>query len=159
MKIEYVDKGSCSLCGGGTELVEIEWGKPDIEPMLMCAACRDELMKQMQAVEKEAPQCSEDGYPSLTAAIAAEAAGMTEEEFDEKYLTDTIDRVVFEFVRGYGRLELDGQAMTMMVLMLENVSEEEISKHMSSLVERGIIYKVQGKKDWYGADYPFSDDI
>ena len=113
----------------------------------------------MQAAEKEAPQCSEDGYPPLTAAIAAEAAGMTEEEFDEKYLTDTIDRVVFEFVRGYGRLELDGQAMTMMVLMLENVSEEEISKHLSSLVERGIIYKIQGKKDWYGADYPFSDYI
>ena len=34
-----------------------------------------------------------------------------EEQFEEKYLSDMIDRVIFEYVRGYEQTELDGGAL------------------------------------------------
>ena len=158
MKIERVEKGVCSLCGGADDVLCIDWGEAELPSVLLCAGCRDELKENIRDAEKCAEDASASKLPPLTEKIAAEAAQMTEEDFDEKYLQDTVDRVVFEFIRGYGRMEVDGPSMSMMVLMLENVSEEEILEHIQSLAERGILYPVAGKKGWYGADYPFLDD-
>ena len=158
MKIERVENGVCSLCGGTEDILAIDWGETELSSVLLCAGCRDELKENIRDAEKRTEEEAESKLPALTEKIAAEAAQMTEEAFDEKYLQDTIDRVVFEFIRGYGRMEVDGPSMSMMVLMLEDVSEEEIMEHLQSLAERGIIYPVAGKKGWYGADYPFLDD-
>ena len=158
MKIESVEKGVCSLCASENDVLRIDWGEETIPEVLLCSGCRGELMENIREAEKDIADKTADVLPPLTAQIAEEAAQMTEEEFDDKYLQDTIDRVVFEFIRGYGRIELDGPSMSMMVLMLEDVSEEEIMKHLQGLVECGIIYRVAGKADMYGADYPFLDD-
>ncbi len=82
---------------------------------------------------------------------------MTEEDFEGKYLSDETDRVVFEYVRGYGQTELLGGAMGLLSIMTEK-GAEEIRAHIDGLTEKGLIYPVAGKPGWYGADYPFADD-
>jgi hypothetical protein len=96
-------------------------------------------------------------YSEATKRIMSEAAGMTEESFEEKYLADMVDRVVFEYVRGYGQTELDGGAMGLLSIMTEK-SADIISGHIEALSDKGLIYPVAGKPGWYGADYPFADD-
>ena len=82
---------------------------------------------------------------------------MTEEQFEEKYLSDMIDRVIFEYVRGYEQTELDGGAMGLLSIMTEK-SADVVREHIDGLVDKGLIYPVSGKFGWYGADYPFVDD-
>ena len=79
------------------------------------------------------------------------------EAFEEKYLTDMVDRVVYEYVRGYGQTELAGGAMGLLSIMTEK-SADIILEHIDALSDKGLIYPVAGKTGWYGADYPFADD-
>lgn len=96
-------------------------------------------------------------YSEAAKHVISEAATMTEEAFEEKYLSDVIDRVIFEYVRGYGQTELDGSAMGLLSIMTEK-NADVISEHIEALSEKGLIYPVVGKLGWYGADYPFEDD-
>ncbi|MBP5200447.1 MAG: hypothetical protein J6Z82_07340 [Schwartzia sp.] len=121
----------------------------------ICAACRKELMAAWSS--GILPELLEQSYSEETKRVMAEAAAMTEEEFEEKYLSDTVDCVIFEYVRGYGQTELSGGSMGLLSIMTEK-GAEVVQEHIDGLVGKGLIYPVAGKPGWYGADYPFADD-
>ena len=103
------------------------------------------------------PEAEAQGYSDATKRVMAEAAAMTEEAFEDKYLSDEVDRVIFEYVRGYGQTELLGGAMGLLSIMTEE-GAEVVQEHIDGLADKGLIYPVAGKPGWYGADYPFADD-
>ena len=122
----------------------------------ICAACREELAATWAAGVLE-PSETTQVYSDATKRVMEEAAAMTEEAFEEKYLSDVVDRVIFEYVRGYGQTELDGGAMGLLSIMTEK-GAEEVAKHIEGLADKGLIYPVAGKPGCFGADYPFADD-
>ena len=154
MKIRATEDCACIFCGGrdGVEVIAREDGAA---MFAVCASCRKELMTAWSTgdLSEEAAQT----YREETKRVMAEAAAMTEEAFEEKYLADEVDRVVFEYVRGYGQTELSGGAMGLLSIMTEK-NAEDIQGHIDGLTEKGLIYPVAGKPGWYGADYPFADD-
>lgn len=146
---------ACLFCGG-KEDVQIVARDDGAASVAICTTCREELATAWASgvlVQSEDDQT----YSDETKRVMAEAAAMTEEAFEENYLSDTIDRVVFEYVRGYGQTELDGSAMGLLSIMTEK-GAEEVAKHIEGLVEKGLIYPVAGKPGCFGADYPFADD-
>lgn len=161
MKISVVNNEKCMLCGSEDNVLRIDWEKDGLQPLALCSSCRSELKEKFEVPEQAEPEkkTKENGLPAMTQKIADEAATLTEDAFGEKYLQDAVDRVVFEYIHGYGQMELDGAALSMMVLMLENVPEQVVIEHLHGLLEKGLVYQVPGRHGWYGADYLFADDI
>ena len=155
MKRIEMKECACFFCGGheGVQGIARDDGAASVA---ICAVCREELATAW-ASGVLAKSEEEQTYSNETKRVMIEAAAMTEETFEEKYLSDTIDRVVFEYVRGYGQTELDGNAMGLLSIMTEKVAEE-VEKHIEGLVEKGLVYPVAGKPKCFGADYPFADD-
>ena len=154
MKFRETEGCACLFCGGkgGVQMVARDDGAA---AFAVCAACRKEIMAAWSA--DAAPLETAQTFSDATKRVMAEAAAMTEEMFEEKYLSDMVDRVIFEYVRGYGRTELGGGAMGLLSIMTEK-NAEEIRDHIDGLAEKGLLYPVAGKPEWYGADYPFADD-
>ena len=155
MRRRQTSECACLFCGGrdGVEVVARDDGAA---ALAICAACRSKLAAAW-AADGAAQPAAAQGYGDAAKQIMAEAAAMTEEDFEGKYLSDETDRVVFEYVRGYGQTELLGGAMGLLSIMTEK-GAEEIRAHIDGLTEKGLIYPVAGKPGWYGADYPFADD-
>ena len=157
MRLKETSECACLFCGGkgGVQVVARDDGAAAVA---ICAACRKELMTAWSSgVMPEAAAQSEQGYSDAVKRVMAEAAAMTEEAFEDKYLSDEVDRVVFEYVRGYGQTELLGGAMGLLSIMTEE-GAEVVQEHIDGLTDKGLIYPVAGKPGWYGADYPFVDD-
>lgn len=155
MKLIDAKDCACLFCGGkeNVQMVARDDGSVSVA---ICEACREELATAWASgVVSQSEE--EQTYSDETKRVMAEAAAMNEEDFEEKYLSDTIDRVIFEYVRGYGQTELDGGAMGLLAIMTEK-GAEEVAKHIEGLVEKGLIYPVVGKPGCFGADYPFADD-
>ena len=155
--MRLIDAKECAyLFCGGKENVQIITREDGAVSVAICAACRKELTAVWTSGAPLQPETAQN-YSDVAKRIIAEAAAMTEEAFEEKYLSDMVDRVVFEYVRGYGQTELSGGAMGLLSIMTEK-GAEEVMEHIGGLAERGLIYPVAGKPGWYGADYPFADD-
>ena len=154
MRFRETEECACLFCGGrdGVQVVARDDGGA---AFAICASCRKELMAAWSSGVAE-PK-GEQSYSDAAKSIMAEAAAMTEEQFEEKYLSDMIDRVIFEYVRGYEQTELDGGAMGLLSIMTEK-GADVVREHIDGLVDKGLIYPVFGKSGWYGADYPFNDD-
>ena len=155
MKLIDVKDCACLFCGG-KENVQMVARDDGAASVAICADCRGELATAWASGVFAQPE-EEQTYSDAAKRVMTEAAAMSEEAFEEKYLSDTIDRVVFEYVRGYGQTELDGGAMGLLSIMTEKEAEE-VAKHIEGLVEKGLIYPVAGKPGCFGADYPFTDD-
>ncbi len=155
LKIISLKTGQCIFCGGNKELKAVA-NDDDSLRFPVCAECQKELITVLSANTAE-PQDEKQVYSDKAQLIMKEAASMSEDKFEEKYLTDVVDRVVFEYIRGYGKTELDGSAMGLLSIMTEQ-SADVISVHLQKLVEEGLVYPVSGQPDWFGADYPFADD-
>lgn len=152
MRVSIGENDSCAVCERFGRVYRIEWGRDDI--LSLCDTCRKELIEKLKA-----PEDTGDGSAIINEAgwaVMMEAMRITEEEFDEKYLSDPVDMVIFEYVRGYGRTMIDDSAIGALAFMTETGAATVMS-HINSLVERGILYTVAEKSGWYGADYPFSD--
>ncbi len=165
MRLMDSRRGVCSLCGGDQAVRVIDWEKEGIANLPVCFRCRAGLLAKLaDAVAEEAgnPETLPVSPPILSEAaerIAAEAATMTEEAFETKYLQDTLDRIIFEYIHGYGETNMDGEGCAMVVLMMDGTaSEQDVQEHLLSLTERGIIYPVTGKSGWFGAEFSFKDD-
>ena len=156
MKLIDAKDCACLFCGG-REKVQMVARDDGAATLAICAACRGELAAAWSsgAVTLTAPEAQR--YSDETRRVMDEAAAMTEEQFEEKYLADEVDRVVFEYVRGYGQTELDGAALGLLSIMTEQ-NAEIIQTHIDGLTEKGLLYPVAGKSGSYGADYPFADD-
>lgn len=154
MKIRATEECACIFCGG-RDSVELIAREDGAAMFAVCASCRKELITAWST--GDLPEEAAQTYREETKRVMAEAAAMTEEAFEEKYLADEVDRVVFEYVRGYGQTELSGGAMGLLSIMTEK-NAEDIQGHIDGLTEKGLIYLVAGKPGWYGADYPFADD-
>ena len=155
MKLKETKECACLFCGGHDHVQTVSREDGGIT-LALCAVCRAELMDAW-ASGSMVKQEERQSYNDETRRVMAEAAAMTEEAFEEKYLADEVDRVVFEYVRGYGQTALDGGAMGLLSIMTER-NAEEIQSHIDGLIKNGLLYPVVGKTDWYGADYPFIDD-
>ncbi len=155
MRVRETSECACLFCGGrdGVQVVARDDGAAMVA---VCAACRKELTEAWASDGAAQPETAQS-YSDASQKIMAEAAAVTEEQFEEKYLSDEVERVVFEYVRGYGRTELTGGALGLLSIMTEK-GAEEIRAHIDGLAEKGLIYPVAGKPGWYGADYPFADD-
>ncbi len=152
LRLQELENGVCAFCGGqeGVRLAARDDGALAIA---ICAACRAALSTDSESLDT----LQEPSYSEAAKRVMEEAAAMTEESFGEKYLSDTVDRIIFEYVRGYGQTVLDGSAMGLISIMTEQ-GAEIVASHIEELVKKGLLYPVQGKPDWYGADYPFADD-
>jgi hypothetical protein len=155
MQFLDVKESACLFCGGNSSVMAV--ARDDGAALFaVCATCREKIVAAWTSsvtIQTERAQ----SYSDETKRVIAEALTMTEEAFEEKYLTDEVDRVVFEYVRGYGQTALDGGAMGLLSIMTEK-NVEEIQIHIDGLIKNGLLYPVVGKLDWYGADYPFADD-
>ena len=157
MRCRETGESVCLFCGGDNR-VQIVARDDGAAAFAICAARRKELMTAWSSgILLEPAKQAEQSYGDETKRVMEEAAVMTEEQFEEKYLSDIVDRVIFEYVRGYGQTELLGGAMGLLSIMTEK-SVEVIQKHIDGLIDKGLIYPVAGKPGWYGADYPFADD-
>ncbi|MBR1884933.1 MAG: hypothetical protein IJ812_00855 [Schwartzia sp.] len=154
-------KGCACLFCGGNDRVQIMARDDGAAAFAVCSLCRDKMISAwstgafVQASGDEAR--TEQTYSDNAKHVMAEAAGLTEEQFEENYLSDLVDRVIFEYVRGYGKTALDGSAMGLLSIMTEQ-GAEVVESHIAGLVAKGLIYPVAGKPDCYGADYPFAED-
>ena len=155
MKLIDAKDCACLFCGG-KEDVQMVVRDDGAASVAICTGCREELATAW-ASDVLAQSEKEQTYSDETKRVIEEAAAMTEEAFEEKYLSDVVDRVIFEYVRGYGQTELDGGAMGFLSIMTEK-GAEEVAKHIEGLAEKGLIYPVAGKPGCFGADYPFADD-
>ena len=155
MRFRETEGCACLFCGG-TDQVQVIARDDGAAAFAVCAACREKIMEAWSS-SAVVPVEKTQTYNEATKRIMSEAAGMTEEAFEEKYLTDMVDRVVYEYVRGYGQTELAGGAMGLLSIMTEK-SADIILEHIDALSDKGLIYPVAGKTGWYGADYPFADD-
>ena len=157
MRIMETEGCSCLFCGGN-DRVQVVARDDGAAAFAVCAACREKIIKAWASGElPETPEQMEQSYGDETRRVMAEAAAMTEEAFEDKYLSDMVDRVIFEYVRGYGQTDLSGGAMGLLSIMTEK-GAEVVATHIGSLVDKGLIYPVAGKPGWYGADYSFADD-
>ena len=155
MRFLDVKESACLFCGG-RDSVQAVARDDGAASFSVCAACREKIITAWTSGIVAKPEGTQS-YSEATKRVMAEAAAMTEEAFEDKYLTDDVDRVVFEYVRGYGQTALDGGAMGLLSIMTEK-NAEEIQSHIDELIKNGLLYPVAGKPDWYGADYPFVDD-
>lgn len=165
MNIRAREEIPCQLCGASEAVRQIDWQVRGLSPLALCGFCRSQLLAALAmdaAKEREMARskASVEGKLSPAAeAIRQEAASLTEAAFEEKYLPHPIDRVLFEYIRGYGQADMDGEGCGMVVLIMDGTaSEQEVVDHLSALSARGVIYPVPRKAGWYGADYPFCDD-
>ena len=150
MRFRDTESCVCLFCGGNDRVQVV--ARDDVAATFaVCATCREKIMSAWSS------DVTLHTYNEAAKHIISEAATMTEEAFEEKYLSDVIDRVIFKYVRGYGQTELDGGAMGLLAIMTEK-NADVISEHIEALSEKGLIYPVVGKSGWYGADYPFEDD-
>lgn len=157
MRFRETEGCSCLFCGGN-ENVQVVARDDGAAAFAVCAECRNQIAAAWSSgVLPETAEQEKQGYSEATRQVMADAAKMTEEQFEEKYLSDMVDRVVFEYVRGYGQTDLSGSAMGLLAIMTEQ-NAEVIQTHIDGLEERGLLYPVAGKPGWYGADYPFADD-
>lgn len=165
MQIKEQKHLDCQLCGGKEAVRQIDWEAGALSPVALCDVCRSELLAAL-AVEAAKARGASRLQVSPTAALSPaaeavqrEASTLTEAAFEEKYLTHPIDRVLFEYIRGYGQADMDGEGSGMVVLIMDGTaSMEEVTAHLSALSARGIVYPVPGRVGWYGADYAFCDD-
>lgn len=164
MKIRAREEASCQLCGMSEAVRQIDWEAPDLSPLTLCDFCRAQLLAAlaMDAAAREAVKPKALAAVKLSPAAEAvrqEAASLTEAAFGEKYLSNPIDRVLFEYIRGYGQADMDGEGCGMVVLIMDGTaSEEVVVERLAALSDRGVIYPVPRKAGWYGADYVFCDD-
>ena len=156
MKRIEMKECACFFCGGRENVQGV--ARDDGAALIaVCGGCRKELAALLAddaAVEAE-PKVQT--YSEAAQRIMKAAAEMTEEDFGEKYLSDPVERIIFEYVRGYGTTEIDGSAMGLLSIMSEE-SVDVISERLTKAVEDGLIYPVAGKPGWFGAEYPFADD-
>lgn len=165
MKIREREDVSCQLCGVSGAVRQIDWEVSDLSPLALCDFCRAQLLAALAmdaAAEREAarPKISAEVKLSPAAeAVRQEAASLTEAAFAEKYLSHPIDRVLFEYIRGYGQADMEGEGCGMVVLIMDGTaSEKDVVERLAALSERGVIYPIPRKAGWYGADYVFCDD-
>lgn len=165
MRIVKREGADCQLCGAAHEVRRIDWENKAMAAVVLCASCRAQLLAALAVAAAEESRRSEGAqgqaqtFSEAALAIQAEAAKMTEEAFAEQYLDDTIDGIIFEYIRGYGKADMEGEGCAMVLLMMDGtVSDQMVAEHLAALEARGIIYSVAGKAGWYGADYPFLDD-
>ena len=157
MRFRDTEGCACLFCGGSDQ-VQVVARDDGAAAFAICAACRKTIIAAWSSgVLPDTTEQAEQSYGDETKRVLVEAAAMTEEAFEEKYLSDMVDRVVFEYVRGYGQTDLSGGAIGLLSIMTEKGSEV-VAAHIDSLAKRGLIYHVAGKPGWYGADYPFADD-
>lgn len=157
MKCRETKECACLFCGGSGQ-VQVIARDDGAAAFAICAACRKELMTAWSSESfSEMAEQAQQSYGDETKRMMTEAAVMTEEQFEGKYLSDLVDRVIFEYVRGYGQTDLSGGAMGLLSIMTEQ-GAEVVAAHIEGLAEQGLIYPVAGKPGWYGADYPFADD-
>ncbi len=165
MRLLEIRRASCALCGAENGVRVIDWEKETLTALPLCGRCRARLLAVLAEVAAEevgAFEVAPTAVEVRTAAaekIAAEAKTMTEDAFEAKYLGDTLDRVIFEYIHGYGETDMSGEGCAMVVLMMDGTSsEQEVSERLLSLAERGLIYPIVGKPGWYGAELTFADD-
>ena len=154
MRFRDTESCACLFCGRN-DRVQVVARDDGAVTFALCATCRKIIMTAWSADVSTTE--TTHIYSEATKQVMSEAAAMTEEAFEEKYLADLVDRVIFEYVRGYGQTELNGGAMGLLSIMTEK-SAEVISEHIKALSDKGLIYPVTGKTGWYGADYSFRDD-
>lgn len=154
MRFRDTESCACFFCGGNNR-VQVVARDDGAATFAVCATCREKIMTAWSSDVTLTETANT--YSEATKQVMSEAAAMTEEAFEEKYLSDVIDRVIFEYVRGYGQTELDGGAMGLLSVMTEK-DADVISEHIEMLSDKGLIYSVTGKQGWYGADYPFAGD-
>ncbi len=155
MKVISLKTGQCIFCGRNDGLKAVANDDESLR-LPVCAACQKELITMLSENTAESRD-EQQVYSDKAQLIMKEAASMTEEKFEEKYLTDVVDRVIFEYIRGYGKTELDGSAMGLLSIMTEQ-GADVVSEHLQKLIEGGFVYPVSGQPDCFGADYPFTDD-
>lgn len=165
MRIRERKEVTCQLCGASEAVRQIDWETGGLSPLLLCGLCRAQLLAALatDAAEERGMAC-----PKVSAAVKIspaaeavrrEAASMTEAAFEEKYLPHPIDRVLFEYIQGYGQADMDGEGSGMVVLIMDGTaSEQDVVDHLAALADRGVVYPVPGKVGWYGVDYVFRDD-
>lgn len=165
MQIRERKELTCQLCGASEAVRQIDWERGDLSPLALCSLCRAQLLAVLAteaAAEQGAARPKAAAAVKLSPAAEAvrqEAASLTEAAFEEKYLPHPVDRVLFEYIRGYGQADMDGEGNGMVVLIMDGTaSEQEVVDHLAVLADRGIVYSVPGKAGWYGADYAFRDD-
>ena len=165
MQIIEKNELTCQLCGTADAVRQIDWEKDGAAPIALCSTCRACLLAALANAAAEECGAARQVAPVMEAlspaaeAIRAEAATLSEAAFEEKYLPDAIDRVIFEYIHGYGEADMDGEGSGMVVLMMDGTaSEQEVVDHLARLAARGVIYPIPGKAGWYGADYTFGDD-
>ncbi len=165
MKISERKELPCQLCGGTEAVRQIDWETDGLLALPLCGLCRAQLLAALatDAVTERGrarPKVSAAVKLSPAAeAVRREAASMTEAAFEEKYLPHAIDRVLFEYIRGYGQADMDGEGNGMVVLIMDGTaSEQEVVDHLAALVTCGVVYPVPGKAGWYGVDAVFRED-
>ena len=157
MRFRETEGCACLFCGG-SDKVQVVARDDGAAAFAVCAACREKIIAAWSSgILPETTEQAKQDYNENAKRVMAEAAAMSEEAFEEKYLSDMVDRVVFEYVRGYGQTALDGSAMGLLAIMTEK-NADEIQTHIDNLAANGLLYPVAGKPGWYGADYPFADD-
>ena len=165
MKISERKEMPCQLCGGTEAVRQIDWETDGLLALPLCSLCRAQLLAALatDAVKERGlarPKVSAAVKLSpAAAAVRREAVSMTEAAFEEKYLPHAIDRVLFEYIRGYGQADMDGEGNGMVVLIMDGTaSEQEVVDHLAALVTCGVVYPVPGKAGWYGVDAVFRED-
>lgn len=155
MKLIAMKECACFFCGGREDVQGI--ARDDGAALIaVCGGCRRGLAALLADDAAEAEPKAQT-YSEAAQRVMKAAAGMTEEAFGEAYLSDPVERIIFEYVRGYGTTELDGSAMGLLSIMAEE-SVDVVSERLTKAVEDGLIYPVTGKPGWFGAEYPFADD-
>lgn len=165
MQIREKKNLACQLCGGAEAVRQIDWEAGDLSPLALCDPCRAELLATLAVEAAKARGAARQKAAAAAAlspaaeAVRREAATLTEAAFAEKYLTHPIDRVLFEYIRGYGQTDMDDEGSGMVVLIMDGTaSAQEVTAHLAALSARGVVYPVPGRSGWYGADYTFCDD-
>lgn len=154
MELRAADGCACLFCGGRGDVRGIA-REDGAAVIAVCAACRAALAKTLTA--EEPPAAPAQAYSEAARRVMAAAREMTEEAFETAYLQDITDRIIFEYVRGYGQTALDANAAGLLSIMTEK-GGAEIAAHLERMLADGLLYPVAGKEGWYGADYPFADD-
>ena len=152
MRIVDNNDAACLFCGGrkGVKTCARDDGAAAVA---ICASCLEDISRKIPSPPTE----SEPIYSDAAKAMMAKASAMTEEAFEDTYLSDLVDRVIFEYVRGYGRTTLDGNALGLLTVMTEK-SADVLVAHILKMEEAGLIYPIAGSPGEYGADYAFADD-
>ena len=167
----FVSEKACDVCGSSEKVRQIDFEQMgNAGNLKLCSLCRAELLSclanaaldDISSNHKKTEidiKKSHDDIPEITKKLMREAKKMDEIAFEKKYLSDSIDLLIFEYIRGYGEADMDSEGTAIVTLMTDGMaSETEVEKHVKSLCECGIIYPVEGKNGWYGAKYQFADE-